>query len=159
MRRIFLCAALAAFCVPGSGMAQSSQKGSTITVRILDGKTGAHADASNVLIQFDHHQETSGDWQHQNDDGSVEVRIPAEAKVITVHATYDNGMEFYINCDVARQKNSSAESWYPIADILKSGIVIPNDCVKQKDADKVRIDPQKGVFVVYVRQRNWREQD
>ncbi len=143
----------------GTGVELRAQQSATITVRVLDGKTGTQADASNVLIQFDHHHETAGDWQHQNDDGSVEVRVPPGAKVMTVHATYQNAMEYYINCDVAKQKNSSAESWYPIADILNAGIVMPNDCVKQKDTEKIKIDPQKGVFVVYVRQRNWREQN
>lgn len=143
----------------GAGAELRAQQSATITVRILDGKSGTQADASNVLIQFDHHHETTGDWQHQNDDGSIEVRVPPGAKVISVHATYQNAMEYYINCDVAKQKNSSVESWYPIADILNAGIVMPNDCVKQKDAAKIKIDPQKGVFVVYVRQHNWREQD
>jgi hypothetical protein len=154
-----VCAVVASVVSFGAASGLSAQQGSTITVRILDGKTGTNADASNVLVLFDHHKEASSDWQHQNDDGSIEVRVPADAKVIAVHATYDNAMEYYINCDVAKQKNSSAESWYPIADILKSGIIIPNDCVKQKDADQIRIDPQKGVLVVYVRKRNWREND
>jgi hypothetical protein len=150
---------LVALSALNAGVESCAQQGTTITVRILDGRTGAQADASNVLIQFDHHRETPGDWMHENDDGSVEVRVPPGAKVITVHATYQNAMEYYVNCDVAKQKNSSGESWYPIADILRSGVVMLNDCVKQKDAEKVRIDPQKGVFVVYVRPRNWREQD
>ena len=159
MKIVFVCAVVASVVSLSAAAGLSAQQGNTITVRILDGKTGTNADASNVLVQFDHRKETSSDWQHQNDDGSIEVRVPADAKVIAVHATYDNAMEYYINCDVAKQKNSSAESWYPIADILKSGIIIPNDCVKQKDADQIRIDPQKGVLVVYVRKRNWREND
>lgn len=154
-----LCAVLASVVALGTTAELRSQQGKTITVRLLNGKTGTQADASNVLVQFDHQHKTSGDWQHLNDDGSIEVRIPPGAKVITVHATYDNAMEYYINCDVAKQKDTSLEAWYPISDILNAGIVMPNDCVKHRDENKIKIDPQKGVFVVYVRERNWREAD
>ena len=142
----------------GLSVAQA-QKSTTITIRVLDGKTGTKVDASNVLVQFDHRKDVDSFWRHENDDGSLEVAVPPGAREISVHATYDNAMEFYIDCDVAKQKNTSMESWYPLADILKSGIVMPNDCVKEKQADKIHIDAKPGEFDVYVRRRNWREQD
>lgn len=159
MRRGVLCAMLVGLGVLGTTAGLSSQQGRTITVRILNGKTGSEVNASNVLIQFDHHRVVSGDWYWQNDDGSLTVKVPPEAHVISVHATYDAAMEYYTNCDMAKQKHTATDPWYPLADILNSGIVMPNDCVKRKDVDKIKIDPQKGVFVVYVRERNWREHD
>lgn len=136
---------------------QGPEPGKIITVRLLDGKTGTHVDATNVFIQFDHHKDVESSWKHQNDDGSLQVSLPPGATVIGVHATYQEGMEFYVNCDVAKQKDTSGDMWYPISDILKSGIVMPNDCVKEKDAAKIKTAPKPGEFVVYVRQRNWRE--
>jgi hypothetical protein len=150
---------LAAACLLSCSLFLHAQQEPSITVRLLDGKTGVKVDASNVLVQFDHHQQKDGNWSHQNDDGTIQVRIPPGAVVISVHATYDNAMEFYINCDVAKQKNTEGDTWYPISDILKSGIAMPNDCVKEKNADKIRVDPKQGEFVVYVRRRGWREQD
>ena len=45
-----------------------------------------------------------------------------------------------------------------MTDILASGIVDSNDCVKPKDADKLKVDAKPGELVVFVRKQNWREQ-
>ena len=34
-----------------------------------------------------------------------EVKVPNDAKVIVVHATYENSTVYYINCDMAKQKD------------------------------------------------------
>jgi hypothetical protein len=135
-----------------------AQIGRTITIKVRDGKTGEAVTPSNVHVRFNHQPEARGDWVDQKDDGTIEVKIPADAKAISVRATYENSMEYFVNCDVSKQKDSSAESWYPVTDILASGLAIPNDCVNQKDADKVKAGVKPGEFVLFVRKRNWKEQ-
>jgi hypothetical protein len=86
------------------------------------------------------------------------VKLPQDAKVISVRATYLDSTEYFVNCDVAKQRDSSAESWYPLTDIVTSGLAIPNDCARVKDAAKVRGEVKPGEFVLFVRKRNWKEQ-
>lgn len=135
-----------------------AQTGKLITIEVRDGKTGTAVTPSNVQVRFDHQPEKRGNWVDQKDDGAIEVKVPADAKVIAVRVTYDNSVEYFVNCDVAKQKDTAADSWYPIADILVSGVAIPNDCVRPKDADKVKADLKPGKFVLFVRKHNWKEQ-
>ncbi|MGA8668679.1 MAG: hypothetical protein WB679_02320 [Terracidiphilus sp.] len=135
-----------------------AQNGRVITIKVRDGKTGASVTPSNIHVRFNHQGEASGNWVDQKDDGTIEVRLPVDAKAITVRATYENSMEYFVNCDMAKQKDSTADSWYPVSDILTAGIAIPNDCVRPKDADKVKADAKPGEFVLFVRKRNWKEE-
>lgn len=135
-----------------------AQAGKTITIKVRDGKTGQTVTPSNIQVRFNHQSEARGNWVDQKDDGTIEVKLPEDAKVISVHGTYLDSTEYFVNCDMAKQKDSSAESWYPVNDILASGLAIPNDCVKPKDADKVKAEPKPGEFVLFVRKRNWKEQ-
>jgi hypothetical protein len=135
-----------------------AQDGKVITLRILDGRTGKAVIPSNVQVLFNHQTEAHGNWVDQKDDGTVEVKLPADAKAIAVRSTYENSIEYYINCDVARQKDTEAITWYPVADVVASGLAIPNDCLAQKAADKVKVTAKPGEFVIFVRKRGWREQ-
>jgi hypothetical protein len=145
-------------CMGASAGLLEAQSGRTITIQIRDGKTGETLTPSNVHVRFNHQLEALGNWVDQKDDGTIEVKLPAEAKVISVRATYLDSTEYFVNCDVSKQKDSSAESWYPLTDILTSGLAIPNDCVRAKDAPKVSRDVKPGEFVLFVRKRNWKEQ-
>jgi hypothetical protein len=156
IRRAYCSLLLMAFV--GSFTGLLAQTGRVITIKVRDGKTGAPVTPSNIHVRFNHQGEASGNWVDQKDDGTIEVRLPADAKAITVRATYENSMEYFVNCDMAKQKDSAADSWYPVSDILTSGIAIPNDCVKPKDADKVKVDAKPGEFVLFVRKRNWKEE-
>jgi hypothetical protein len=144
-------------CACSSAMLPA-QDAKLITLRILDGRTGNPVSPSNVQVLFNHQQEAHGNWVDQKEDGSIEVKVPPDAKAIAVRATYLNSLEYYINCDVAKQKNTEEISWYPVADVLTSGLAIPNECVNQKAAAKVKVTAKPGEFVIFVRQRNWREQ-
>jgi hypothetical protein len=135
-----------------------AQTGRVITLKVRDGKTGQTVTPSNVQVRFNHQGEASGSWVDQKEDGTIEVKLPADTKVIAVRATYDNSMEYFVNCDMAKQKESSVDSWYPVSDILTSGIAISNDCVRPKDADKVKVDVKPGEFILFVRKRNWKEE-
>jgi hypothetical protein len=136
----------------------SAQTGKTIMIKLRDGKTGESVTPSNLQVRFDHQTEADGKWVDQEKDGTTEVRIPDGAKVLAVRATYLNALEYYVNCDVAKQKNTDQETWYPVSDILGDGISAPNDCVNSKIAQKVKVDAKPGELVIYVRKRNWKEQ-
>jgi hypothetical protein len=153
LRRLFCSVLLIAAC--SQLIAQSAK---TITVRVVDGKTGLAVTPDNLQVRIKGHESINANWVKQKDDGTTEVAIPDGATAISLHATYDNSMAYYVNCDVARQKDTASESWYPVADILSGGIKMQNECVKSKDADKLNsVDVKPGEFVLFVRKKNWRE--
>ncbi len=91
---------------------------------------------TNIQVRFNHQRtKHSGNWVDQKDDGTIEVKLPADAKVIAVRATYDNSMEYFVNCDVAKQKDSAVDSWYPVADILTIG---HRDSERLRQAERCR---------------------
>jgi hypothetical protein len=154
MLRRLICAILLAGAL-ASAPAQTGK--ATITLRILDGKTGQKVTPDNIQVRLKAHDKISNAWVKTDDDGNAQVAILEGTTAISFKATYDDSTSYYVNCDVARQKDTTVESWFPIADILSGGIKMPNDCVKGKDADKVNVDVKPGEFVLFVRKRNWRE--
>jgi hypothetical protein len=141
----FLCAA--AFC---AGLYAQSEN--TIHIRLLDGKTGLPVKASNYLVRIDHHETAHNEWVRMNDDGTVIVTLPSDAQLIAVKATYDMSMEIYINCDAAKETDKERDIWYPISQILQSGVVAPNEC------SQTHYTAKPGEFIFFVRKRSWREQ-
>jgi len=129
-----------------------AQTENTIHIRLLDGKTGLPVKASNYLVRIDHHDTAHNEWTHINDDGTVLVTLPPDAREIAVKATYDLAMQTYINCDVAKESDKERDIWYPLALILKSGVVAPNEC------SPTHYTAKPGEFVFFVRKRNWLEQ-
>jgi hypothetical protein len=129
-----------------------AQTENTIHIRLLDGKTGLPVKASNYLVRIDHHDTAHNEWVHINDDGTVMVSLPPDAQLIAVKATYEMGMETYINCDIAKESDRERDVWYPISQILKSGVVAPNEC------SQTHYTAKPGEFVFFVRKPNWREQ-
>jgi hypothetical protein len=134
-----------------------AQTAKSIFIRVLDGKTGLAVSADNLQIKFKNQQSIQSGWAQQKDDGTIEVKIPEGVTALSLRATYENATSFYVNCDVARQKDTSIESWYPVADILSGGIKTSNECVAAKVADKINVDVKPGEFVLFVRKKNWRE--
>ena len=123
----------------------------TISIRLLDGKTGLPVKASNFLVRVDHQDTLHPEWVKINDDGTVIVTLPTDAKEISVKATYDMGMDTYINCDAAKENDKERNIWYPISAILNAGVVAPDECAK---TDFV---PKPGEFIFFVRKRDWRD--
>jgi hypothetical protein len=136
-----------------------AQEKKSIIIEVRDGKTGQVLAPSNVQVRFDHQSAAGASWVDQKEDGTIEVTLPRDAKVIAVRTTYMNSLEYYVNCDVAKQRDVDGETWYPVGDIVASGIAVPNDCVRQKEADKIKVNPKPGELILYVRKRNWREQE
>ncbi|MDE3186663.1 MAG: hypothetical protein KGM96_03960 [Acidobacteriota bacterium] len=136
-----------------------AQTGKTIKIRVFDGKTGDVIKPSNVQIRLDRQPSSDNQWVRQNDDGSTSITVPPGSADIMVRATYDNSTEYYVNCDAAKERDTSAEHWYPISAILSEGVVMPNNCVKPQVAAKVTVEPKPGEFDIFVRRRKWREQE
>jgi hypothetical protein len=151
-RRMFLLSVcLTAFC--GYLHAQTQK---TITVRMVDTKTGLLISSSNFLVRIDHRQEQHGDWVKINEDGTGNLTLPASADVISIHATYESATLIYANCDADKDHATaehapSPDRWYSVATILQFGIVAPNDCVGKKVPEKLQVVAKPGEFVFFVR--------
>jgi len=129
----------------------------TFTVRVFDGRTGAPVSPDNIQVRINHQSDPQVGWVKMGDDGSAVVTVPAAATVLSVRATFDNGMEYYVNCDVARQRDITKESWYSLADVLAQGLAIPNECGKSRSASDLKIEVKPGEFVLLVRKHNLRD--
>jgi hypothetical protein len=158
-RAFTLLVCMAAFC----GLL-CAQTGKTITVRMLDGKTGKLITASNFLVRVDHEPTVHADWVVQNEDGTGKLTLPRSASLLSIQATYQSSMAIYVNCDSASEKENPVGRWYSIAEILSLGVTAPNGCVKP--AEDAKLKPlaiptpaaKPGEFVFFVRKQNWREQ-
>jgi hypothetical protein len=134
-----------------------AQSGKTITILLLDGKTGRPIIPSNFLIRIDHLDAIHNDWLKINDDGTGLITVPPSATFLSVQATYASSMEIYINCDASMEKDTSTQHWYSIADIVNSGVAMPNECYKGKYAEATHVTPKPGQFVFFVRKNSWHE--
>jgi hypothetical protein len=128
-----------------------AQTENTIRVRLLDGKTGLPVKASNYLVRIDRHDTVHNEWVHMNDDETVTVTLPSDAHEIAVKATYNLGMDTYVNCEIAKESDKERDIWYSITQIVKSGAVAPNEC------SLTHYTAKPGEFVFFVRKRTWLE--
>jgi hypothetical protein len=156
--RLFLLFVLLA-AVSASVSAQTDQ---TVIVRMLDTRTGLLIASSNYLVRVNHQTEEHGDWIKKNEDGSGSLTLPAEANVLTVHATYENATLTYVNCDSDKDRGSADHApfpvhWYPVAAILSTGVVAPNNCVGKKIPEKLQVVAKPGEYVFFVRPLSSRE--
>jgi hypothetical protein len=142
---------IALLCAAALSAGLHAQSGNTIQIRLLDGKTGLPVKASNYMVRIDHHDTPHSEWVKINDDGTVVVTLPPDAREVAVKATYDMSTETYINCDVAKESDKKRDVWYPLSQILKTGVVAPNEC------SQTHYTAKPGEFVFFVRKLNWRE--
>lgn len=133
-----------------------AQSPRTITILMLDGKTGKPVIPDNYMIRLDHLNALHNQSLRVNDDGSGALNVPGSASFLSVQGTYRGSMEIYVNCDAGMEKDTSTLHWYPIADIMSAGVVAPNECYKGKYANP-SITAKPGQFVFFVREANWRE--
>lgn len=124
----------------------------TITLRMMDAKTGMLIPTSDFLIRIDHQEDEHGNWVKRNEDNSGKLTLPAGAKIVAVDGKYNMTTNLYVNCDSVRDKPEPVVHWYSISEILATGVAAPNDCSKHTAVAK------PGELVFFVRQRNWREQ-
>ena len=153
-RLIALLICMVACC--GSMCAQTRR---TITIRMLDGKTRKLVAASGFLVRVDHARTVHANWVALNEDGTGKLTVPKNASLLLVQATYDSAELIYTNCDSATGKGSPpAERWYSIAEILATGIAVPDSCRSAKQAAKFKTVAKPGELVFFVRQHNWNEE-
>ena len=148
---------LALFLAAVFSLSLHPQADKTITVLMLDGKTGRPIIPSNLLVRIDHLNAIHNEWLKLTDDGLGLVTVPASASFLSIQGAYESSMEIYVNCDAGMEKDTSTLHWYSIADILTSGVSMPNECYKGKYAEATHKENKPGVFVVYVRKNNWHE--
>ncbi len=134
-----------------------AQTAPTVTILMLDGKTGRPIVPSNFIIRVDHLNAVHNEWLKLNDDGTGEVTFPSGASFLSVQGTYNSSMEIYVNCDSSMEKDTSTLHWYSVLDILNSGVAMPNECYKGKYAEATHVTPKPGQFIFFVRKNNWHE--
>jgi hypothetical protein len=135
----------------------SAQERKTLTIIMLDGKTGKPIKPSNYIVRFDYHDATRNEGLRLDDEGVGTVYLPPEVSTISVQGTYLASMEIYLNCDAAMEKDTSTIHWYKVAEILTSGVNAPNECFKGKYAEATHLNTKPGTFIFYVRPVAWHD--
>ena len=126
----------------------------TITVRVLNGKTGKPVSPTNLLVRIDKRSSIHSDWVRQNDDATGFVTLPASAKVVSIEAAYDESMAIYVNCDPTPVDYPGERRWYPVQAILQSGLAVADGCQKHKKGhETIKATAKPGEFIFYVRER------
>ncbi|HVZ83294.1 MAG TPA: hypothetical protein VG893_06430 [Terracidiphilus sp.] len=146
-----ICSALIALTAAAAFAAPPATQ--TITVQVVDGRTGDKLTPDNIEIRADRDRTVHTEWVKLNGDGTATVTLPAKVTAISVHASYDNSTEYYINCDVSRQKDVSQDTWFPVTDVLSQGLVMPSECGRARNAKDMKIEAKPGEFVLLVRKR------
>jgi hypothetical protein len=157
-RALYLLLSVAAICAPS--LAQTDK---TITIRMLDSKTGILIATSDYLVRINHQETVHGNWVVQKEDGSGKLTMPGDATLLSVRATYESTTSIYVNCDAVKDAGSSdhapgLDRWYKVSDILELGVVAPNGCAGKKIPEKLQVVAQPGEFVFFVRKQNAKEQ-
>lgn len=152
---------MAALC--GSCVSLLAQTSNTITLRMIDGKSGKLIATSDFLVRIDHQQTAHANWVTINDDGTGKLTLPTAASLLSVRASYESATSYYVNCDTNKEfkkSNSGAvdDRWYSVSDILAKGIVAPNDCIGEKVPDKLQFFAKPGEFIFFVRRMTAREE-
>jgi hypothetical protein len=134
-----------------------AQNDRTITVRMLDSKTGQPITTSEIEVRMRvpvTSNETKGIppvYVRPNKDGVGIATFPIAASDIRVYASYGKANWSYVNCDSVQDRGSTQEHWYSISEILATGSAAPNLCNKRK------IAVRPGEFLFFVRPMAFRE--
>ena len=138
-------------------VASSAQTSRTITIRMLDSKTGEPITSSEFQLSFQALPDLSKIpgldpyWKEGGErHGILEIPFEPGAASIAVHSRYGPANWSYVNCDCVKDR-PYREHWYIIADILKSGIVASNRCNGRNAIAK------PGDFVFFVRPMTFRK--
>jgi hypothetical protein len=134
-----------------------AQTGPTVTIRILDAKTGDPINPSNLLVHVDHKDEPFNEGLKLNGSDPATAVLPPTATLLAIEGAYDSSTQVFINCDTDSGKDSGTLKWYSIAEIMKTGVVTQNVCYKGKYQHRLNISPVPGEFVFFVRTHNWHE--
>lgn len=158
LRALQLLLCIAAFC--GVLYAQAPK---TITLRMIDGKSGKLIATTDFLVRVDHQETIHANWVTLNDDGTGKLTVPDDASLLSIHASYDGATSLFVNCDSNNDTKGMnpgyvVDRWYSVSDILTKGVVAPNDCIGKKVPEKLQLFAKPGEFVFFVRRMNVREE-
>jgi hypothetical protein len=147
----------------GANPAPQGNAPRVITLRMMDGRTGKRIATNDFIVRINHQATPHNNWIEQNEDGAARVTLPPEAETISIHASYDDTTQTYVNCDASDARTSarqpaSLEHWYSVAGILASGIVAQNNCIGKKVPDKLQVVAEAGQFIFFVRKLGATEQ-
>jgi len=140
-------------CIAMSCGTLYAQTNQTITIQMLDSKTGRPITTSEFQVWANH--DTSRDhiqWVRPDKDGAGELTLAHDTDVIRVLAQYGPAQWPYVNCDGSKDRAAKAfDHWYPVSEILNSGVAAPNHCSSRKAIAK------PGEFIFFVRPMNFWE--
>ncbi|HTW81189.1 MAG TPA: hypothetical protein VME23_16690 [Terracidiphilus sp.] len=134
-----------------------AQTGPTISIRILDGRTGEPVKPSNLLIRVDHKDDLQNTGLTLNGDQPATAVLPADAKLLSVQGTYNASIDIFLSCDSNEGRTQGPLQWYSIADIIKTGVIAPDQCYKGRYAKNLHVTAKPGEFVFFVRTHGWRD--
>jgi len=146
------------FCMAALCGSICAQTGQTITIRVVDGKTGKPLVAAGFLVRINHEETVHANWSVVNEDGTGKVTLPEGALLLSIHVTYEETTQTYVNCESASEKKNPVDRWYAIPEILTSGVVVPNGCVKPGATAKFKPVAKPGEFIIFVRRKTTVEQ-
>jgi hypothetical protein len=129
----------------------------TIILRVFDGKSGRPIVPSGYQVRVDHATMLHPDWVKQNEDGTAELTIPADAHEVALHLAYHDSMDIYVNCD--KEKNAFGDVWYLVPAIMSKGMVTANLCGKSKANEKFKTTAAPGELILFVREKNLIERE
>jgi hypothetical protein len=129
----------------------------TIILRVFDGKSGRPIVPSGYQVRVDHATMLHPDWVKQNEDGTAELTIPADAHEVALHLAYNDSMDVYVNCD--KEKNAFGDVWYLVPAIMSKGMVTANLCGKAKANEKFKTTAAPGELILFVREKNLIERE
>jgi hypothetical protein len=142
------------FCAVSAVAQTGTPKTNTITVRVLNGKTGKLVSPTNLLVRINKQAPIHSDWVRQNDDATGFVTLPVTAKVVSIEAAYDESTAIYVNCDPTPLDYPGERRWYPVQAILQSGLAVADGCQKHKKGhETIKATAKPGEFIFYVRER------
>lgn len=130
----------------------SGQSDKKIIFRMLDSRTGQPITGAEYVISFEKLPDLSKIsgldpyWKEGGQkNGILDIPFEADDASIVVHSNYGPANWGYVNCDSVKTPALHRAPWYPIKQILQSGIAAPNDCNSRKAVAK------PGEFVFFVR--------
>jgi hypothetical protein len=133
------------------GAHASAQNGRTITIRMLDSKTGKVIPPTKFQVTVNTTKVSSVEAVFPDKDGIGQLVVQNDAVQLSIQALYEPHDRIFVNCDQVKDTIFFQNHWYGIAEIFSTGTVVPNKCSKMKSSAK------PGEFVFFVRPMNWYE--
>jgi hypothetical protein len=119
-------------------------KSLSITIRILNGKTGKPVTDELPNIWFDDAKDATNIPTNAKGEISLPIGTPEPQNIRFLP-------NHYVDCRYAKDRVGGMRLKMPLAEIVSKGVVAGNLCGKQ------HIDPTPGVLVMYVRKRTLME--